>query len=90
MTGDVPEAALRLLSTLPVHTHEARLPERQLAPQQRPGHTKPKRIVPPRTTKPVCMDGRTYPSVPAAARAVGLSTRAIYKRLARGSAKYVG
>lgn len=89
MRGDTPNAAIRLLESLPVHTHEAKLPERQLAPQQRPGFTKPKRIVTPRTTRPLRMDGVLYASVPAAAKAVGLSTRAIYKRLTRGSAKYV-
>lgn len=89
MRGDVPNVAIRLLESLPVHTHEARLPERQLAPQQRAGFTKPKRIITPRTTRPLRMDGVLYASVPAAAKGAKLSTRAIYKRLARGSAKYV-
>lgn len=98
MKGDLPAAAYRLLAALPVRTHEARIPSRQLAPQQRPGFAKShkRKAGRPLTVvfgkggkaRPVRIDGVQYESATDAAGMLRKSTRTIYEWLRSGQARY--
>lgn len=89
MTDDICPAALRLLCSLPVRTHAAKLPERRLAPQQIPGHSRKRSFVRSGIAKPIRISGVTYPSVTAAARRKRRALKTIYKWLASGIAEYI-
>lgn len=98
MKSDPPAAALRLLQSLPVRTHAARLPERRLAPQQRPGYTKPLAHKAGREitvvygkggkARPVRIGGIEYLSVTDAAQKLHRANRTIYAWLGSGEAEY--
>lgn len=68
MTGDLPAAALRLMSQCPVRTHEAKLPTRSEA-----NHTRPVKI-----------GGVTYESLTEAARQLRCNRETLRKRLKAG------
>lgn len=75
MTGDLPEAALRLLSTLPVRTHERKAPNLQ-------GRHSANNV------RAVVVDGVLYESLTEAARRCGIGREAIRKRIYKGTARY--
>ena len=71
MKGDIPDAALRLVSTLPYRTHLSKEPEAN--PRWRPGlgHK-----------RPLVIEGVTYSSMAEAARKLGLCRETVRLRYA--------
>lgn len=79
-------AHLRLLTSLPVRTHSRR--DEMLAEL---GDRRGRQFIPAhhKAGRPVRVRGRKYESVSAAARAMHVHSRQIYKWLRAGRAKYV-
>ena len=75
MKGDLPDAALRLCSQLPVRTHT------QLTEQYQ-------RRLSSNNVRAVIVDGVLYESLTEASRQIGRCREAIRKRIYKGTARY--
>lgn len=78
MRGDIPEAAFRLLTKLPVRTHEKPVVERKestIAGGYRPARA-------------IMIDGREYRSMNAACRALSIHVSQVSRMLKCGEAQY--
>lgn len=88
MTGDIPAAALRLLSSLPVRTHERYSPETRArlrayhkrTPDQRGDGTQ---------ARPLRYKGRTFKSITEAKTQLHMSPKTLYALLDSGLAVYL-
>ena len=85
MKGDLPAAAFRLLTALPVRTHT------QFVPQQRAALRRYLKRAAPAigTARPVRYKGRTYASITEAKRKIRCSPSTLYHMLDTGKASYV-
>ena len=73
MKGDIPHAAFKLLTELPVRTHQARVPASLQNPQKH--------------RRALCINGIKYASVTEATEAMNMSSRTLYKLIEKGKIK---
>ena len=90
MRGDMPQPALRLMSSCVVRTHERRIPERVNLGNPLPVKKAHSLIFGKGgKARKVMIGGVTYPSATDAARTLRRSTAKIYEWLRSGEAEYV-
>ena len=89
MKGDLPQAALRLLTQLPVRTHTAPPPPPPYITLAQRRKAMPNPGGKFRVAKPVRARGKEFPSIYAATRGLHVSLQTIYKWLETGKAEYL-
>ena len=84
MKGDIPEAAFRLMQSLPVREHHAPQP-------QEPNYYRKRVDVKPHDSrpKPIKVRGKVYSSITEARRVLRVATTTIHTWLDTGRAEYV-